>query len=418
MTYQPTYPGGGAPQPGGYQCACGAFPQAQFCEQCGTPNPAWQQGQPPQSPAAFGQGYPPNDPYAQPQQDPYGQPQQQDPYGQQSGYGQQQDPYAQPQQDPYGQPQQPGYGQDPYGQPQQQDPYGQPQQQDPYGQPQQPGYGQDPYAQPQQQDPYGQPQQQDPYGQQPGYGQPQDPYGQPQQPGYGQDPYGQPQQQDPYGQPQQQDPYGQQPGYGQPQDPYAQQYGAPASAPPAPTSAPPGVPSAPFGAPTSAPPAASSTGGFSVPDSQPHDLASNYAPPGQAATATRWTVAVTADQGYFNKVAASDGASQLQYPSFAKPRRFPLEKGELTIGRYSAKRGITPDIDLSGDVADPGVSAQHAKLFAKPDGSWTIMDVGSSNGTFLNGSDEPLAPNIEISIGDGSYLNIGAWTRLTIHYEG
>lgn len=303
MTYQPTYPGGGAPQPGGYQCACGAFPQAQFCEQCGTPNPAWQQGQAPQSPAAFGQGYPPNDPYAQPQQDPYGQPQQ-------------------------------GYGQDPYGQPQQQDPYGQ-----------QPGYGQ--------------------------------------------------------------------------QDPYAQQYGAPASAPPAPTSAPPGpppgVPAAPFGAPTSAPPAAPSTGGFSVPDSQPHDLASNYAPP---QTATRWTVAVTADQGYFNKVAASDGASQLQYPSFAKPRRFPLDKGELTIGRYSAKRGITPDIDLSGDVADPGVSAQHAKLFAKPDGSWTIMDVGSSNGTFLNGSDEPLAPNVEFPVGDGTYINIGAWTRLTIHYEG
>ncbi|MDA1360835.1 FHA domain-containing protein [Glycomyces luteolus] len=400
MTYQPTY--GGAPQPGGYQCACGAFPQAQFCEQCGTPNPAWQQGQPPQSPA-FGQGYAPNDPYGQPQ-DPYGQ--------QQPGYGQQQDPYGQPQQqDPYGQPQQ-GYGQqDPYGQPSQpQDPYAQPQQgygqQDPYGQQQpQQGYGQDPYGQP------SQPQQQDPYGQQQqGYGQ--DPYAQPQQ----QDPYGQQQgygQQDPYGQPQQQDPYGQpQQGYGQ--DPYAQQaYGAaPTSAPPGP---PPGVPAAPFGAPTSAPPA-SATGGFSMPDAQPSDLASNYAPPGQAAT--RWGVAVTADQGYFNKVAASDGASQLQYPSFAKPRRFPLDKPDLTIGRYSAKRGVTPDIDLSGDVADPGVSAQHAKLFSKPDGSWTIMDVGSSNGTFLNGSDEPLAPNVEFPVGDGTYINIGAWTRLTVHYEG
>ncbi|RRS00315.1 FHA domain-containing protein [Glycomyces terrestris] len=384
MTYQPTY--GGAPQPGGYQCACGAFPQAQFCEQCGTPNPAWQQGQPPQSPAAFGQGYPSNDPYGQP--DPYGQ-------QQQGGYGQ--DPYGQPQQqDPYGQQQ--GYGQDPYGQ--QSQPQGGYGQQDPYGQ-QQGGYGQDPYGQPQQQgygqDPYGQPQQQDPYGQQPG--------------GYGQDPYGQPSQpQDPYGQPQQ-DPYGQQPGgYGQ--DPYAQQSYAPTSAPPGP---PPGVPAAPFGAPTSAPPS-TGTGGFSMPDAQPSDLASNYAPPGQ--TATRWGVAVTADQGYFNKVAASDGASQLQYPSFAKPRRFPLDKGELTIGRYSAKRGITPDIDLSGDVADPGVSAQHARLFAKPDGSWTIMDVGSSNGTFLNGSDEPLAPNVEFPVGDGTYINIGAWTRLTIHYEG
>jgi hypothetical protein len=389
LTYQPTY--GGAPQPGGYQCACGAFPQAQFCEQCGTPNPAWQQGQPPQSPAAFGQGYASNDPYGQPDpygqqqqpqqgygQDPYAQPQQQDPYGQQQGgYGQQ---------DPYGQQSQPqqGYGQDPYGQQPQQQGYGQ---QDPYGQQPQQGYGQDPY---------GQPQQQDPYGQQPG--------------GYGQDPYGQPSQpQDPYGQPAQ-DPYGQQPGgYGQ--DPYAQQSYAPTSAPPGP---PPGVPAAPFGAPTSAPPS-TGTGGFSMPDAQPADLASNYAP---SQAATRWGVAVTADQGYFNKVAASDGASQLQYPSFAKPRRFPLDKGELTIGRYSAKRGITPDIDLSGDVADPGVSAQHARLYAKADGSWTIMDVGSSNGTFLNGSDEPLAPNVEFPVGDGTYINIGAWTRLTIHYEG
>ena len=322
MTYQPAYPGGGAPQPGGHQCACGAFPQGQFCEQCGTPNPAWQQGfQAPQSPAGFGQGYAPGDPYGQPSQPP-------------------QDPYGQPQQDPYGQPQQ------------------------------------------------------DPYGQQPGYGQ--DPYGQPSQPP-----------QDPYGQPQ--------------QDPYGQQYGAaPASAPPAPTSEPPGpppgVPAAPFGAPTSAPPS-SVTGGFSVPDAQPHDVASNYAAPGQQTT-TRWVVAATADQGYFNKVAASDGASQLQYPSFAKPRRFPMDKTELTIGRYSAKRGVSPDIDLSGDVADPGVSAQHAKLFSKPDGSWTIMDVGSSNGTFLNGSDEPLTPNVEVPLSDGSYLNIGAWTRLTIHYEG
>jgi len=402
LTYQPTY--GGAPQPGGYQCACGAYPQAQFCEQCGTPNPAWQQGQPPQSPAAFGQGYAANDPYGQP--DPYGQQQQQPAYGQ--------DPYGQPQQqDPYAQ--QPGYGQpsqpqDPYAQPQQQDPYAQQpggygQQPDPYGQQQQPGYGQDPYGQQQQQpaygqDPYGQPQQQDPYGQQPGYGQQPDPYGQPSQP------------QDPYAQPQA-DPYGQQPGgYGQ--DPYAQQaYGAPTSAPPGP---PPGVPAAPFGAPTSAPPA-TGTGGFSMPDAQPSDLASNYAPPGQSA-ATRWGVAVTADQGYFHKVAASDGASQLQYPSFAKPRRFPLDKPDLSIGRYSAKRGITPDIDLSGDVADPGVSAQHAKLFAKPDGSWSIMDVGSSNGTFLNGSDEPLAPNVEFPVGDGTYINIGAWTRLSIHYEG
>ncbi|MFC4336621.1 FHA domain-containing protein [Salininema proteolyticum] len=385
MTYQPNYPGG-APQPGGYQCTCGAFPQGPNCEQCGTPNPAWAGAQP------------------------QGQPQGQDPYGggwgqQQGGYGQQPDPYGgqqQPGQDPYGQ--QPG--QDPYGQQQPQDPYGQPSApQDPYGQ-QQGGWGQqpgqDPYGQPSApQDPYGQQPAHDPYGQQPA---PQDPYNQQPAP---QDPYGQQQGSfgtpapDAYAQPQAQDPYGNT--AAPPQDPYAQQQADPYAG----QGAWGGAPQQDAG------------GGFSMPDQQPTDVAAAYAPPGGGAGGvSRWAVTVNTDQSYFNKVTAGDESGQLQFPSFRSPKRFGLETGEVTIGRFSAKRGVTPDVDLSNDAADPGVSARHAKLVNKPDGSWVLVDVGSSNGTFLNGSDEPLAPHVEIPVGDGATINLGAWTRIVVNYEG
>ena len=134
-------------------------------------------------------------------------------YGQQPPYGQQQqNQYNQQKPGQYGQ-QQPGpYGQQP---PQGQNQWGQ-QQPGPYGQ--QPPQGQNQWGQ-QQPGPYGQqpPQGQNQYGQQPG------PYGQ--QPPQGQNQYGQ--QPGPYGQqpPQGQNQYGQQqPGpYGQQPGPYNQQ---------------------------------------------------------------------------------------------------------------------------------------------------------------------------------------------------
>ena len=375
MNYQPPQPGGGAPPPGGPPCACGYFPTGQFCEQCGAPNHNFQGGgQPPFPPP--GGGY---DQGGQPQFPPGG------------GY----DPNQPP---PGGQPQFPpspgGYdphqGQQPGGYP------SQPPQQDPYGG----GFPGQP-----QQDPYGggfDPNQ----GQQPG--------GYPSQPQY--PPGGQPPQQDPYG--------GGFPGQ-QPDDPYHQAYpGQQMSAPP--TSAPPGVPAAPFQQqqPTSAPPG---PGGYSIPDAQPHDPAAAFPPPGQGygqqpgggqGTGLQWVLVATADRTYFSKVAASEEGSQLQFPDHYQPRRFPLDQAQINIGRYNARRGTTPQIDLSGEASDPGVSSQHAMLQAKPDGSWSLTDTGSSNGTFLNGGDDPLPSHVEMPVGDGSYFHVGAWTRLTLHYEG
>ena len=60
---------------------------------------------------------------------------------------------------------------------------------------------------------------------------------------------------------------------------------------------------------------------------------------------------------------------------------FPLKEGESEIGRQ-------PECRIS--LPDPKASRSHAKLTLGADGRCLVQDLGSSNGTFLNGS--PLKP--------------------------
>jgi pSer/pThr/pTyr-binding forkhead associated (FHA) protein len=67
--------------------------------------------------------------------------------------------------------------------------------------------------------------------------------------------------------------------------------------------------------------------------------------------------------------------------------RFPLPtSGEVLIGRRDLAVGFIPDIDLSeeGDVAEV-VSRRHVKVIAR-DGRHYVEDLGSANGTKLNGA--------------------------------
>lgn len=70
---------------------------------------------------------------------------------------------------------------------------------------------------------------------------------------------------------------------------------------------------------------------------------------------------------------------------------------EITIGRGG---DTTADVDLS---PDPQVSRRHARLFRKDD-QWLVEDLGSRNGTQLNGRPVALA----MPITPGSVLHIGA----------
>lgn len=132
--------------------------------------------------------------------------------------------------------------------------------------------------------------------------------------------------------------------------------------------------------------------------------------------AVSWTATVTADRAYYDSVMAVDGpdAAGIAFPPYCPDRHFPLQGEQVSIGRQSRSRGIRPDIDLLGPPEDPGVSHLHALLISQPDGTWSIVDLDSANGTLLNDEPNPMRPNVPRPLTDGDRVYIGAWTRITL----
>ncbi len=95
-------------------------------------------------------------------------------------------------------------------------------------------------------------------------------------------------------------------------------------------------------------------------------------------------------------------------PAGEPARIFPLDLAESLIGRRSARRDIHPEVPLS----DVGVSHRHAKITRQPDGSLILLDLGSTNGTELNGT--ALLAGVPTPLGDGDQITLGCWTRITV----
>jgi hypothetical protein len=131
------------------------------------------------------------------------------------------------------------------------------------------------------------------------------------------------------------------------------------------------------------------------------------------AASVGWTAVVTADRALYERVLAQQGPDTVDFPRFFPERRIDL-KGESTlIGRGNRKQGVDPEIDLGIHPADRGVSTQHAVL--RIHGAvLTITDLGSTNGTTLNDSDDRLPEGEETPLIDGDRIHVGAWTTITI----
>lgn len=81
------------------------------------------------------------------------------------------------------------------------------------------------------------------------------------------------------------------------------------------------------------------------------------------------------------------------------------ERDELTMGRVSDGQTIMPDIDLTAHSAyEYGVSRLHAVLKRQND-KMTIMDLGSANGTYVDGN--RLKPDYESPLSNGSIISLG-----------
>ena len=78
---------------------------------------------------------------------------------------------------------------------------------------------------------------------------------------------------------------------------------------------------------------------------------------------------------------------------------------DLQIGRLDAAHGIFPDLDLTPDGGlEGGVSRRHCKIY-EDDGQYYVEDLGSANGTFLDG--ERLTPYLPHMLRHGNTLQLG-----------
>jgi FHA domain-containing protein len=140
------------------------------------------------------------------------------------------------------------------------------------------------------------------------------------------------------------------------------------------------------------------------------------APATPVQSSVTWTAVVTADRGFYDRVVARGGPDSVEFPQFFPERRITLQRDTALIGRHNRDQGVTPEIDLGLQPADRGVSTQHAVLRVRDSGP-TITDLGSTNGTSLNDSEDLLANGVETPLSDGDRIHVGAWTTITITTE-
>jgi hypothetical protein len=78
---------------------------------------------------------------------------------------------------------------------------------------------------------------------------------------------------------------------------------------------------------------------------------------------------------------------------------------EYTLGRVAEGQPILPDVDLSAyEAYSQGVSRLHASLKVINQ-RVTIVDLGSSNGTRVNG--QKISPNVDYPINHGDIIALG-----------
>lgn len=90
-----------------------------------------------------------------------------------------------------------------------------------------------------------------------------------------------------------------------------------------------------------------------------------------------------------------------------------LESGkEFTLGRISGNQPILPDVDLTPfNAYEDGVSRLHATIKISP-GTITLTDLGSANGTRINGKKVPAHELQKLESGD--ILTLGKF-KLQVH---
>jgi CRP-like cAMP-binding protein len=113
------------------------------------------------------------------------------------------------------------------------------------------------------------------------------------------------------------------------------------------------------------------------------------------------------------KPAAPQQVEALAYfISKASGNVFPVFKPDSLIGRYDSVTGMTPEIDLTNEDSARNISRRHARLVVKDGKPFVAEEIGTMNGTYLNG--HKLPTGVLTPIADGDEVTL---CRLTLTFR-
>jgi len=81
---------------------------------------------------------------------------------------------------------------------------------------------------------------------------------------------------------------------------------------------------------------------------------------------------------------------------------FPVFSNEVLLGRFDSVTGMRPEVDLTNEDQSRNISRRHARLVIKDGAFFIAEEIGTMNGTFLNG--KKLSNGVLTPIKDGDEL--------------
>lgn len=102
--------------------------------------------------------------------------------------------------------------------------------------------------------------------------------------------------------------------------------------------------------------------------------------------------------------AASEGTLQAEalcyFISPSTGNVFPVFKNEALLGRFDSVTGLSPEVDLTNEDQSRNISRRHARVVVKDGGYFIAEEIGTMNGTYLNGQKLPTGVLTPIRDGD------------------
>ena len=96
----------------------------------------------------------------------------------------------------------------------------------------------------------------------------------------------------------------------------------------------------------------------------------------------------------------STGTANAYFVAKESGKIYPVYKDEVLLGRYDSVTGHRPEVDLTDEDNNRNISRRHARLLYKDNTYYLAEEIGTMNGTYINGNRIPTGVLTPINDGD------------------